>query len=306
MAHSGDPTGHVPTRRSMPVLELEARNGDPRSTDWTRTRVASTSTLWVTSAPARVTGDEAPAMTMEQAPKGMPLRAAVMATSVSSRGSRSGLTGQPPNSMIGRSRRRSSPADDGRGHVDARLALERVGRAGDDVLARAAEGRAQSVQGGGGPGRVGCGHGDHVGVDHSEAVGEARRVLHILRRRRPALAAEGVDHEEALAEVGEGHPVAPEEHVVPGVSAALAPLGGGRADRRIHDAGRDADGPRVPVDRAPGVGEHVEGLGVLDPDPGLLQHLQGRLVEVVQVPLAQHAEADLSAAGPSAVRHVVH
>ena len=57
---------------------------------------ASTSALCVTSVPASVTGDEPPAIAMREDVVGQPQRADSMITSVASRGSLSGLTGQTP------------------------------------------------------------------------------------------------------------------------------------------------------------------------------------------------------------------
>ena len=56
----------------------------------------STSALCVTSVPARVTGAEPPDMAMLRMVSGMPPAGHSMITSVASRGSLSGLTGQTP------------------------------------------------------------------------------------------------------------------------------------------------------------------------------------------------------------------
>ena len=68
----------------------------PRSVSCARMMPASTSALCVTSVPASVTGEEAPAIAIERMLSGMPERRHSMITSVASLGSLSGLTGQTP------------------------------------------------------------------------------------------------------------------------------------------------------------------------------------------------------------------
>jgi hypothetical protein len=93
----------------MAVVELPYITGQPRSVSCASTMPLSTSALCVTSVPASVTGDEPPAIAMLRMLSGIHQRDDSMMTSVASRGSLSGLTGQTPLYRIGRSRRASSP-----------------------------------------------------------------------------------------------------------------------------------------------------------------------------------------------------
>jgi hypothetical protein len=115
-----------------------------------------------------------------------------------------------------------------------------------------------------------------------------------------------VDDADALAEVGEGHATRLHDEVVPGVAAAEHVLAGGGADGVLHHVRRDAHDLLLAVDAAAAVLEDVQRLIVLHEDAGALQHLQRGEMDVVELGLREHVDAEPAAAQAACLQIAFH
>ena len=83
-------------------------------------------------------------------------------------------------------------------------------------------------------------------------------------------------------------------------------LGGQRAQRLLDEVRRDAHHARLAVDDAAAVGEDVERVVGLDPHAGALEDLERAEVDVVQLGLGEHVEAEPAGPGAPGVQVAFH
>ena len=69
---------------------------------------------------------------------------------------------------------------------------------------------------------------------------------------------------------------------------------------------RDAHHARLAVDEAAAVGVDVERVVGLDPDAGPLEHLERPEMDVVELGLREHLEAEPARAGPPGMQVALH
>jgi hypothetical protein len=138
--------------------------------------------------------------------------------------------------------------------------------------------------------------GDLVRVHLAQVVVQPGDVGDVFLGRLTVLAGEHVDDADAFTEVGERDPARLHEEVVLRVATAEHVLARRRTDRVLDDVRRDLDDARLAVDLAAAVPVDVDGLIVLDEHPGALEHLEGGEMDVVDLRLGEHVEAEAAAA----------
>ena len=234
--------------------------GTPRSVSCARVMPESTSALCTTSVPARVTGAEPPAMAIERMQSDRPRRAHSMITSVASRGSLSGLTGQVPKLTTWSSRSASRPPTmQAPSSAQTRTSQPLVASA-PTGLAAVEQRRLAAVHGGR--------RGRHVGRPDRGGV-----AVDVGAARRPSSAASAA----SALRGSRRSPLRGSTYMTP--SSKLLNVTGpsvvGRAggDRRLDDLAGKAHHPGLAIDARAAVGEDVERLVVLDEDAGLFEHL---------------------------------
>ena len=145
-----------------------------------------------------------------------------------------------------------------------------------------------------------------VRVDVAEGVDQARRLVDILKHRVPVLARAHVDEHDALVEVGEVDAAGLEDDVLLRVAAAQVALWRCGAERLFDQVRRDADHARLAVHPAAAVAEDVQCVVGLDPDPRALEDLERGEMDVVELSLREHVQAEPPRAGPPGVQVSLH
>ena len=145
-----------------------------------------------------------------------------------------------------------------------------------------------------------------VGVDVAERVDQPRGLADVLEHRVAVLPGARVDDHDALVEVGEVDASRLEDDVHLRVAAAEVVLGRRRADGVLDEVRRDAHHARLAVDDAAAVAVDVERVVGLDPHPRALEHLERAEMDVVELGLREHAQAEPARAGPPGVQVSLH
>ncbi len=196
-------------------------------------------------------------------------------------------------------------ADDGRSHLDqVTCGLVADGGHRLEVLAGVGEHGLGVVQRLGRRGHVLAGHyRSPVVADVGQRVDEAGAGRRVLLGARPLLALVVVPHEHAGAVVAQVAVLAVDEQVAGGVAAgehvAVRHLRDGLHDDRPRQLG-DLGGA---VDLAPVLLEHVESALAGKPDADRLEHVEGGLVDALQLTGVQHVPPETGGDGVDSGSH---